>query len=162
MIEEKQISRITDFSEIFMALYSLKKSDKDGNLYFSKNIKEYFQIIFSENDNIIQLLEKMNLTEIDLNLFLKWLEQSKSKTFFADKFTYDLEQDKIKTLINLENAKEIKKSYKKEDIKLVEPIVNKFIELQNEEFVEEQFQKRSYIKLSLRKAMTECGNSNSN
>lgn len=172
--EIKIVNCISNFSELFLAIYASNNVNDDNMIYFSTNIKEIFLKLFTKIEyknyfksiNLIKINENDEIVDMNLDKFLKHLQSSKTKKYFAEEFKYDVQKNALKAVADLNIADSTIKSYDEESIKTVTSIVESYENIQLMEYYskeEEKEEKRKYIKLTLNsKAMTECGNSTSN
>ena len=141
--EKKYLDFSCDLAELFMAQYALIKTSEDDILFLNKNFKENMIKTLS-NEKYADLLEQLNLlieTEdglaLDVNKFFKCFKTAKSRQYYNDEFTYDFEDDKIKTKINRKNVANVIATYDQDSIKLVSEMVNEFITLECKELKEQ-------------------------
>lgn len=129
--EIKEIEYMSDFADLFLAIYSLKKIDDNNMLYISKYFNDIIRdVMLNYEFNNPSLLDEQGLFNIDK--FLEKLKPSTVKKFWRDDFIYDMQKDCIFTKVNLEIAQIKSIEYNDENTKLMHQIVDEVIETENE------------------------------
>ena len=159
--EKLLVSRISDFTELFMAIYALNNVGEDNKIYFSPKIKENFINLFLDNRfidfyksiDLIDYNEGYEVSSISIDEFLKQLQSAKTKEYFADEFKYDVSEDALKADANLKTARSIIDSFEERAVETVSEIVNTFEGIQlNEDYKQVEKSSRKYIKLYFKKS----------
>lgn len=125
-VEVRKVNGMSDFANLFLALYTIKNITEDEKLYIPKDIKEQIYFIFSceQNVNLVRdfnIIDKDN--QFDIELFFEKISLSTIKKYWRDKFTYDFSKDCIVTDGNIKNAEHEVGHFDEESIEIVESIV---------------------------------------
>lgn len=148
MEEKKKTTNMSDFANLFLAIYSSKKTMNEGKLYISKYFNDIFEDVITDYNLIIPgLLDETCL--FNTSEFKAKIEHSNIKKNWADELKYDLQRDQIYTQIKEESVRKEIKEYEDEDIDLVDKIAEEVIRKEkeyeeNEELVTDN-QNRKYI-----------------
>lgn len=147
--EVKQIRYMSDFANLFLAMYSLRKTTDDGKLYICKYFNDIIRnIMVDSNFEINGLLNEEGL--FDVNNFMEKLEHSNIREYWANDLNYDLKRDYIYTKMNIKRAESEIKKYKSEEIQLISQIVEEVIDKENEyndNELQNEIQERKYTYL---------------
>lgn len=156
-MEEKKVDLVypSNVAELFMAVYVLRNV-KDNFILFSVDFKEHLDEI------MLNYFENLKDPEESLKAFYECFSKSKSKKYFADAFKYDFEKNMLVAEADINTAASIVSKYNLKSVNMIDLIVREFEKHCKSEEKKNGNSERKYIKLGLSKAMTECGNSNSN
>lgn len=146
-MEEKEVKKIrymSDFADLFLAIYSLKKnvSKEHDKLYLPNNFHDIaINVLMRRPLGIIELLDEDGVFKMDE--FFEKIKSSTIRKYWAEDFRYDLQKGLIFSEINVKNIMPEIEKYNLESIKLIENIVGFFIISEKE--MENNAKKYTYL-----------------
>ena len=151
--ELKKINHISDFADLFMAIYTLKNVNEDNVVEIPAAFKNALDETIDEYFG--SFVEKTSFVnedgDFDKNLFYEYVKCSKSKKYYADDFKYNLKNNTINYEANKEYASNLLKTYNSESIIFVNNFTSKYLEkMENESEMFDIDLKRKYIKLNIK------------
>lgn len=130
VIELKFINYMSDFANLFLAVYSQKVNLPDGKLYFPREYKKIIEESISMNideirENYPNLLDES--LEFDMDSLISCFRYSNARKYWNSEFLFDLNKNAIYTEVINKNNKAIIESYNERDVRLISDIVHNFI-----------------------------------
>lgn len=125
------INHLSDFVNLFMAIYSIDPNVRDANdnVMLNKNFKVLLEIILNVYSNSPKRIEGKYLYEddsISVDDFINKFKVSSIKEFWQEKFIYDFDQDCIITSIKKSDARNEIDKYDGKIIRKMEKLVDHY------------------------------------
>ena len=131
--EKKEITMMSEFTNLFLSIYASKVLDEEGKVCFSVEFKDIIENImnsqYNGEDNY-NIYDENGLFKIDE--FMKCLSYSSIKEAWAEEFRYDYKNDKITTKVDMSKVKKCIDSNSTHNQSIVKENVDAFIRMQKE------------------------------